>query len=464
MEKLFTLCTLLLISLICSAEKVQIDGIWYELFTKAKEAEVTSTNDEIGYIGEVTIPETILFNGIEYRVSSIGIGAFSGNENLTSVIIPKSITIISVNTFYGCHKLNYISLPNSIVSIESQAFESCWALTDIEIPNSVTSIGSETFWHCNKLKNIKIGNSIEKIGYSAFGYCKNLTNVYIEDLSSWCNITFESNSSNPFYYAQYLYLKDEEIKNLVIPNTITNIKEYAFYNCSFLTNITIPNSVTRIGNYAFEGCVGLTNITIPNSITDIGYCAFYACEGLKSITIPNSITSIGDATFRFCSNLSSITIPNSIAYMGDEVFEGCKNITDVYCYIERPPTIGHSVFLNSMVEYATLHVPASSIDAYKATEQWSNFGTIVPLTDEELQLQNIVSGSTDPILIQTCDGNIALQGVKTETLVSVYTASGTKIASGIAEQSTPLILNTNIQKGNIAIVKIGTKSMKVIMQ
>ena len=404
MKKRLFLCLLVLQSFLVSAETVLIDGIWYDLNAKTKEAEVSVPIDEIKYSGDISIPEAILYRGIEYRVSSIGVGAFADCKNLTSVTIPKSVSVIDVNTFYGCRKLSNVSIPNSITRIEAQAFEGCWALTDIKIPNSVEFIGIEAFWHCNELENITIGSSVKEIGVSAFGYCENLANVYIEDLGAWCQIIFVTNTSNPFFYAQHLYLNDEEVKDLIIPSTVTDIKDCAFYNCAFLANIIIPNSVTGIGNYAFEGCVNLDNVIIPNSVKEIGYCAFYGCEGLKSIIIPDSVTDIRSSTFSYCVNLTSITMPNAIKHIEDEAFSGCKNLIDVYCHMDKLPTTGNHIFLNSFTEYATLHVPANAIEKYKVSAPWSSFGNIIPLSNGDVSIEYPTNEMPIPSAIYNLSG------------------------------------------------------------
>ena len=120
------------------------------------------------------------------------------------------------------------------------------------------------------------------IGKGAFNNCKGLTSVHISDLTAWCNISFSDASSNPLYYAHHLYLNGKEVTNLIIPDGMTSIRDYAFYWCSGLTSIAIPNSVTSIGDEAFSWCVGLTSIAIPNSVTSIGKYAFYDCSGLTS--------------------------------------------------------------------------------------------------------------------------------------------------------------------------------------
>ena len=129
-------------------------------------------------------------------------------------------------------------------------------------------------------------------------YCSGLTSVHITDLAAWCKITF---GDNPLSYAHHLYLNGEEIKDLVIPNSVTTIGDHVFEGCSGLTSVTIPNSVARIGNFAFEECTGLTSVTIPNSVTSIGVRAFWKCTSLTSVTIGSSVREIGN----YASNIAS---------------------------------------------------------------------------------------------------------------------------------------------------------------
>ena len=167
----------------------------------------------------------------------------------------------------------------------------------------------------------------------------------------------------------------------LIPNSVTSIGDYAFYGCSGLTSVTIPNSVTSIGEGAFWFCSGLTSVTIPNSVTSIGYCAFDRCDGLTSVTIPNSVTSIEEGAFYSCGSLASVTIGSGVQFIGIEAFGKCPNLLDVYCYAEKVPSTESDAFQYSSSNTATLHVPAASIDSYKATEPWSSFGKIVALTE-----------------------------------------------------------------------------------
>ena len=124
----------------------------------------------------------------------------------------------------GINPINNMILPNNIISINEGAFAHCYNLTSIKIVDSVTKIGATAFLSCDALNSIIIGNGITFVDYSAFAATTILDFVYITDLSSWCNIHFDENTSNPLWYGSKLYLNSKELVELVIPEDITKIK------------------------------------------------------------------------------------------------------------------------------------------------------------------------------------------------------------------------------------------------
>ena len=225
--------------------------------------------------------------------------------------------------------VEYYNKVYKVKSIEKKAFYNCKALESIVIPNSVTSIGERAFECCRSLTSVTIPNSVTSIGESAFEGCSSLKEVHITDLAAWCNIDFNDCYSTPLYYAKNQYLNGELVTNIVIPEWVTEIKNYAFSCCSSLKSVTIPNSVTYIGSSAFSSCSSLTSVTIPNSVRSIGDSTFSDCSSLTSVTIPNSVTSIKDSTFYGCSSLTSVTIPNSVTSIGFTAFFDCSSLTSV---------------------------------------------------------------------------------------------------------------------------------------
>ena len=263
---------------------------------------------------------------------------------------------------------------------------------------TVTHIGGLAFYSCTGLRSIVIPNSIASFGDSAFSYCRAIR-VYINDLAAWCNVDFEEFDSNPLNGRGCLYLNGELVTELIIPDGITEIKNYTFAKCSELKNVVIPNSVTSIGTHAFFSCLDLTSVVIGNSVTSIGYCAFYGCSGLTSVEIPNSVTSIESEAFSGCSGLTSIEIPNSITnirygmFSGcsgltrveipncitsieENVFSGCSALENIYVMAETPPSISSSSFTNGHYINAVLYVPTGCWEAYQNTDVWKEFWEI----------------------------------------------------------------------------------------
>ena len=251
-------------------------------------------------IQSVDIPES---------VTKIGSAAFKGCTGLTSVIIPNSVTEIGYYTFKGCTGLTSVSIPGSFTSSGTEIFSDCTGLIDIIFSNSLTTIGTKWFSGCIGLESVSIPNSVKTIGQYAFSGCTKLvdvsipssviniyenafegctalTKVNISSLESWFYINFSSFKANPLYYAQHLYLNDNEVQDVIIPNTITSIGQYAFSGCSGLTSVIIPNSVTSIGQYAFSGCTGLNYVILLNSKSP--YCNSTMFPYRQLIYVPNA--------------------------------------------------------------------------------------------------------------------------------------------------------------------------------
>jgi hypothetical protein len=175
------------------------------------------------------------------------------------------------------------------------------------------------------------------------------------------------------------------LTNIPHSNNIVEIEAEAFQFCDNLINIDIPHGVTTLGFGVFHGCKNLSSINIPNSVTTIGGSLFSNCISLKSVTLPNSVTTLGTYVFSNCSSMTTAIIPNSVLVIGEGLFASCKSLTDVYCYAEKVPDsdgTDYEAFSDfSNVANATLHVPAISLDQYKSTEPWKQFGKIIALTD-----------------------------------------------------------------------------------
>lgn len=293
-------------------------------------------------ITEVTIPNSVTAIGnsafyncsdlksitIPNSVNTIGSSAFYGCYKLISVIIPNSVTSIGDKAFYGCGALCAVEIPNSIASIGNYVFKYCSSLKTITIPNSVSSIGDQAFYGCSHMMSVGIPSSVTTIGSNAFYNCNALSKVTISDVAAWCNIIFEDNAANPLYYSHHLYLNNQEIKYLDIPEGVTAINNYAFINGTSFIDLTLPYTLESVGNNAFEGCKRLSNVAL----------------GLLTV-------SIGSGAFKDCTAISSVT-----------------------CMAPTPPTMAaFNCFDNDCYDWAFLYVPGDKVDEYKSTIYWNKF-------------------------------------------------------------------------------------------
>ena len=125
------------------------------------------------------------------------------------------------------------------------------------------------------------------------------------------------------------FYKNQNIKSVIIPDSVTSIGISAFEGCSSLTSVVIGDSVTSIGDYTFYNCRRLTSVVMGDSVTSIGGYAFYNCSSLTSVVIGDSVTSIGSHAFSDCSSLTNVVIGDSITSIGDSAFKSCSSLTSI---------------------------------------------------------------------------------------------------------------------------------------
>ena len=298
--------------------------------------------------------------------TQVRINVFDNCSNIQKISLNEGITTIGSNAFHGCTNLSSIIIPNSVESIGNYAFEGCSSICEIKIPERVSEIGMYAFVDCTGLENLLISNYSATYQSYAFSGCTNLENVYYDGtIDDWCRINFSQVESNPVYYANKFYIKNELgnieynnekfilLEEVTISSDITSIGEYQFYGFENLKKITLPTSVTSIGTNAFEGCTSLESLTIPFvgeslSLTTkkfIGYLfgasdytdnsnyvpqtlkevkveggnlysnAFYGCTSIINLELSSGVTQINSGSMTGCDSLEKLTIP----YLGYEL-------------------------------------------------------------------------------------------------------------------------------------------------
>ena len=249
------------------------------------------------YSGNVVIPESIVYNGNTYSVTSIGSSAFYDCSGLTSVTIPNSVTDIGERAFSGCSGLTSVTIPNSVTSIGGAAFEYCSGLvtivSEIKTPFAIGSIGSTS-------ATLVVPAGTKAAYQSTAGWNSFTKTVEVGEggvigsIFEIDGIRYKIGENNT---ASLTYANKAISGTIVIPSQVElNGKKY---------------DVTSIGDYAFYGCSGLTSVTIPNSVTSIGYSAFSDCISLTSVIIGSGVLSIGSDAFRNTNLKKTIWLTNT---------------------------------------------------------------------------------------------------------------------------------------------------------
>lgn len=327
----------------------------------------------------------ILLNTIKLpsNLKSIRANEFKDCKYLSgNLLIPETCETIGDSAFFYTAIQNVL-FPSSI-NIGDYAFLACLMLSEINIPEDAV-VGRQAFYNCmeekisgstyrwtgqSSVKKVRVGTNAVvderafpttlketmlepgvRIGSYALGdnlkqiafegmidsiavqeYSK-LEKVYVSDINTWCNLPYKD--AGPMENAPQLFIGDELVENLVIPNTVDNIRPYSFFNCSTLKNVTLPKSLKSICEYTFANCRNLQSVSIPSTILSIDSCAFQDCSSLVDIKLPPNIVKLGCSVFANCNSLENINIPQTLESIEDYTFKGCSSLHNV----EYPNTI-----------------------------------------------------------------------------------------------------------------------------
>ncbi len=283
LKRLLILCVTLLSAAFSFADDFVYDNLKY---TTTSDKSVTLVDGK-GASGEIIIPSEVRNNKNVYTVTAIEHNAFEGNNAITAVTIPSSVSTIGYSAFNSCKGLQRVMDASRVTEMQGFEYTDCSNLTSVTLSGTLQKIGNRSFAG-TALTRLVLPASVKEIGSKAFEDCHQLTNV-------------EFNKG-----LQY-------------------IKDHAFKN-SGLASLALPESIKEIGEWSFEGCKSLKTVQIPQSVTTLGTGAFYTCSALKSVVIPASVTNFNDRTFNGCSNLSAVYyLGSSCPSLGQNTFADVSN-------------------------------------------------------------------------------------------------------------------------------------------
>lgn len=226
-------------------------------------------------------------------------------RKITEVIIEDGVTSIGKYAFYLCTQLTAVTIPDSVTNIGTKAFYKCTSLVEITIPAGVTVIGNQAFFDCSKLTAFHVDPDNAVYSNDSRGSLMNKEQTVL------------------------IHVPRGITGDYSVPESVTTIGKYAFYDCEMLMSITMGSNVTTISDYAFWYCDGITGFEIGSGVTTVGQKAFYYCRSLTSITIPEGVVRIGERAFDTCSALTSVSIPASVTEIGEAPFENCDNLIEI---------------------------------------------------------------------------------------------------------------------------------------
>ncbi|MBO5599568.1 MAG: leucine-rich repeat domain-containing protein, partial [Candidatus Methanomethylophilus sp.] len=362
--------------------------------------------DSISFIGENAFENSklinIILNGAEDAV--IGKDAFYNSKYVESISISGGFSI-GLHAFGSCGISNgeakvVLTLGEGIRDIGDTAFSSA-DIAEVTIPDSVTAIGSSAFAYIGTLKSVTIGTGVKSIGQGAFSACSidSLTfnavscadlNQYTFDFDTESTVTVTFGSSVQRIPAYLLYFNAETtcIKSLTIPNSVTEIGNYAFKNCAGVTELTLSANVTNIGSEAFSYCAGIESLALPASLSKLGSRAFYHCTGLTSltynavncqagsntrifdgagseegmaVTFGETVEIIPEELFAYSNIGPEVTLPHGVTTVGQKAFTGCNKILTV-TIPDSVTSFGYYPFLNC-TSVKTINYNAVSIES-----------------------------------------------------------------------------------------------------
>ena len=375
---------------------------------------------------------------------TLGSMVFGSCSSLASVTLPGRLSVIPSSTFLACSALSEVTIPEGVTTIEKQAFGTCTGLTSIEIPGTVKSLNG--FNACTSLSSVTLNEGIESIEDYAF----------VNDSLVLTSITIPSTVTYLSGFQNCWALSEVNLES----TSVTEIGDYAFYNCKSLPIIELNEGLESIGQYAFAKAQ-LDSVTFPSTLKTIDMGAFYGTS-VYAVTLPESLTSLGYGAFLGCSSLVIVTFPEGIESVALCAFDECYALQDVVVVAANPPSTDNSlldsddqdmIFTSTTLDTATLHVIEGATENYTSNKYWA-FATVLEdaLSDDIATAIEGVSATGDAAFSIDAAGNISFAGLAEGSTVAIYNAAGQLVTRATASGSGTIA--AALRSGSVYIVKV----------
>ncbi len=287
--------------------------------------------------------------------------AFSTCSKLEKVIFNEGLVTIGERAFYNCTALKSLDLPDTLVTIDRYAFNRCRAITNVTIPNNVKTIGLKAFYECTALESVYISKSVQTIGESAFTDCTELTTIIVDSENSYfCAVDDVLYNKDQTLLIAYPIAKTDS--KFVMPDTVVEIANFAFYGCSEVDEITFSSVLKTIGEWTFAYCTSLESIEFPNSLESIDSWSFAYCTGISKMTLSDTMKVVGYGSFAHCTALESLHIPASVETIEEYIITDCAALESITVADENPNYSAQDNVMYNKDKTAILHYAQAKQD------------------------------------------------------------------------------------------------------
>lgn len=331
--------------------------------------EIPSSVKELGEHAFSSCPmlETVKLNeGIE----KIGKLCFFNEAKLTTINFPSTLKVLDYQCLAASTKLTSAKLNEGLEVLDEAIFASCDGLKEVYLPKSLKKFGSNMFSFATSLEKVELPEWLEEIPDGTCSNCKSLTSIVIPK-------GVKRIGQSAFYGVP--------ITEIDLPEDLETIDYIAFYQTN-ITNLVIPDKVSYIGNHSFGYCGDLKTVKLGKGVRILDVLCFNSCVNMEELELNEGLDSIGDRALSRLQMLESIKLPSTLSKIGPMAFMNSSKLKDVYALMTVPVPITEDDYIfadmangvkTSTCSKMTLHVPASSLEAYKNAPVWRTFGTIL---------------------------------------------------------------------------------------